>query len=317
MKCRTTSQEAVVSKEQAEFEKLVQLETLDNDGRVILYGVGGDPEGSPILFFPPLGGTRRMLPFMHDHLVYHSLKAICVNRPATEGSSPSQNVQDHVDKACSDVVAVLDSLQIEKAGILCMCVGTPFALAFCTRHPDRTTGKFVGLASWVLPADCPHSKSLHKFAANYLPLLPVSYLVSAVESTMMSFFSKETIANEIHKKSSDEERKCLDQRYSNESSCGRNFGQEFDWMMGQHGGNTYDVAVALSSTRTLGIDYENIRGNVAFWQGDNDNMVPVPASEWLTKQISSAALNVIPKGTHSGALFMLSPESVESLKSLR
>jgi pimeloyl-ACP methyl ester carboxylesterase len=313
--CRT-SQEAMMSEEQAEFEKLVKLERLENDGRVILYGVGGDPEGSPILFFPPLSGTRHMIPFMHDHLTQHSLKAICVNRPTTEGSSPSQSVQDHVDKACSDVVAVLDSLQIEKAGILCMCAGAPFALAFCTRYPDRTTGKFVGLAPWALPADCPHSKSLHKFAANYLPLLPVSYLVSTMESTMMSLFSKETIAKKIREKSSEEERKYLDQKY-NESSSGKNFGQEFDWMMGQHGGNTYDVAVSLSTSKTLGIDYEKIPGIVAFWQGDNDQMAPIPVSEWLTKQIPSATLNVILKGTHGGALFMLSPEIVESLESLR
>ena len=98
-----------------------------------------------------------------EHLVEHSLRAICVNRTGSKGALPSsKNVRDHIEKTCSDIVAVLNALQIDRICLLCICTGTSFAMAFYTRHSDRvTTGNILVLAPWVLPADCLDSTRLH------------------------------------------------------------------------------------------------------------------------------------------------------------
>ena len=91
------------------FESLIHIEELQDTatGRHITYGVGGDPNGIPVLFFPPLSATCRMLLLIHDDLANHSLKGICVNRPDIDGTSPSKGIQDHVERTCGDAIAVL------------------------------------------------------------------------------------------------------------------------------------------------------------------------------------------------------------------
>jgi pimeloyl-ACP methyl ester carboxylesterase len=314
--CICQESEILPEEEHSEFEKLVQLETLEDGGRTILYGVGGDPKGTPVLFFVPLGGNRKMILAIHEHLVEHSLKAICVNRPGAQGASPSNSVQDHIEKTCSDIVAVLNALQIDRVGLLCMCAGTSFAMAFCTRHPDRvTTGKVLVLAPWVLPADCPESTRLHRFAAHYLPTYPISHLVGLMESSMLNLFSRETIANQIRGKLSKEEKENYDERFS--ESSGRSFAKETDWVLGKVESQSLDVAVCLSTSTTLGIDYSKITGDVVIWQGDKDRMTSVPAAEWLAAQFPSATLSIIPNATHGGALFLLCSQMIGSLAVLK
>ena len=145
---------------------------------------------------------------LREHPVEHSLRAICVNWPGSEGASPSsKNLRDHIERTCSDIVAVLNALRIDRVDLLCMCAGTSFAMAFYMRHLDRvTTGNILVLAPWVLPADCPDSTCLHRFAAHYLPNYPISHLVGSIYSSMVNIFSGETIVKQISKKLSDEEK---------------------------------------------------------------------------------------------------------------
>jgi pimeloyl-ACP methyl ester carboxylesterase len=301
------------------FESLIQIEELQDTatGRTITYGVGGDPNGTPILFFPPLSATYRMMLFIHDDLVKFSLKAICVNRPGILGTSPASSIRDHAEKTCSDAITILDSLQINRVGILCMCAGSTFAMKFSVTHPQRTTGKLLGFAPWTLPADCPHSKKLHRFAANHLPVLALGNIIGRLEVTMMGFLSKETIASKIDEACSEEEGTYLNNKFSHESSHQQAFLSVIDWVMGEPEPNAHDLAVCLSSSKSLGLDYQQIKCDAVFWQGDNDHMAPVLATEWLASQfVSTAKLNIVPEGTHSGALFVLDSRISDSLQTL-
>jgi pimeloyl-ACP methyl ester carboxylesterase len=305
------------------FEELVRLETLeDKFGRTIQYGTVGDPDGAPIVFFPPLEGTRRLLASLHDSLQRHSLKAVCVNRPGVEGTSwalgknsSSSSVQNHLDQACEDVLAVLDSLQWNNnVGILCMCAGTPFALAFSAKYgaDDRTNGKILSLAPWVLPADCPYSKALNRFAAHYLPRAPISYFVGSISSFFMNHvLSRETLVNKLYSSSSEEEKKGWNEKFKEWPAA-----EALDWVLGSAEGNTMDVSVCLAPSQELGFDYSKVTGEVVIWIGDKDDMTPVESTNWLADQLGNASVNVIPNGTHNGALFLLGESFAGSLSFL-
>eukprot|EP00980_Cylindrotheca_fusiformis_P020989 scaffold7987_cov200-Cylindrotheca_fusiformis.AAC.18 len=302
------------------FESLIQIEELQDTatGRHITYGIGGDPNGSPVLFFPPLSATCRMLLLIHDDLAKHSLKGICVNRPDIDGTSPANGIRDHVERTCNDAIAVLDSLRIDQVGILCMCAGTTFAMKFIATHPERTTGKLLGFAPWTLPADCPHSKALHRFAANHLPVLAVGNMIGRLEATMMGFISKETIAVELERSCSEEEAAYLTKKFSTDSSHQQSFVRVIDWVLRRPQRSVHDLAVCLSSSKDVGLNYQQIQADVVFWQGDDDHMAPLPATEWLAGQfLSPAKLNVVPQGTHSGALGVLDSKLSGALRYLQ
>lgn len=289
------------------FETLVQHERFVDkaSGRTIAYGIGGDPNGSPILVFPPLSANHRMLVMVHDDLVKASLKAICVNRPGIDGTSSSKDAVDHMNKAIQDVLAVLDKLEIPKVGILCMCAGTTYALKLYAAHPERTTRKILALAPWTLPADCPHSRGLFRFAANRLPKHAVGWLVGKMEMTMMGFVSKETIASKIDETCSEAESEHLQEKLS-KSTHQQSLPQVLEFMMEGKDRNAIEVAVCLSASKDFDLDYQQVDGDIVIWQGDADDMAPVQATQWLAKQFGTPGkVFLVDKGTHSGALFVL------------
>jgi pimeloyl-ACP methyl ester carboxylesterase len=135
---------------------------------------------------------------------------------------------------------------------------------------------------------------------------------------MMGCVSPELMARKFREKASESERKCLDERYNNEETRNDDFARELDWMLlGRDGGSTLDVAVCLSTSQDLGIDYTKGTAGALFLNGDNDGIAPLAVTEWLAQQIPKSSVTVIPKGTHNGALFMLDERIIESLNVLR
>jgi pimeloyl-ACP methyl ester carboxylesterase len=301
-----------------EYNKVVHQASIQDElrNRTIPYATCGDPEGDPILFFPPLGASRRVIIVLNEALRKDSLWAICVSRPGAEGTAAADDAPSQVETFSKDTLAVMDELKIEKAGIFCMCAGTPFAMAFSAKHADRTTGKFLALGPWTLPADCPNSKGVERFAAHYLPTLGVSSLVGSIQSTAMNYFSTEMISKKLQEKSSDVEKKCLEERYKDQPEGA--FSRQLDWVFGKVHNEKLDIAVCLSSSSDLGFDYKDLAGqDVVIWQGSEDNIAYPPATKWLAEKLPSASLHVIPGSTHQGALFMLGTEYMDSITHLK
>lgn len=220
----------------------------------------------------------------------------------------------HVSTACDDTVAVLDSLGIVRASLLFECAGTPFALAFATKYKERTTEKFMGIGSWVLPADCPKNKLLYRFGANYCPLWLASPLVASSMSGMMYSFTSlpaEWINSRFNKVFSDEEREVFDASFSVTEFMGA-----MKWMMEEKGGLTEDVSVLLSKGKDVGVEYDRVCGSVLLFHAEKDTLTPVACAKWLAETLPSAALTVLPDASHEGTLFMLHALIIESLKSL-
>jgi len=298
--------------------------------RTIAYGICGchdEHDSSSVLVFVPLASNRRLLFSYHSLAMAHGLRLICVNRPGTGGPSPSEtrSPKEPLARACQDTRQVLDALGIERVGLLFLCAGAPFALAFATQHPERVrSDRIVGIAPFVSPADCDKTKPLFQFGARHCPFWFVSPLVGGVFGSVtgsMTLVSAPRLATALRKKLSDLERAVFDQRFQatdneKQESDFTTLAKQFHWMLeeGRMGSYT-DVSVVLSKAAELGIDYSALDATgsqVLLFHGDSDTLTPIHAAEWLAEQIPSARLTTLHHGTHEGALFLLHPQIMET-----
>jgi len=295
----------------------VALHEISRQSRSVAFGVAGDPAGAPALLFYPAGGNRRMLQGVDAVARAASLNLICVNRPGKQGTSPApgEGHAAHAVAVCEDAVAVLDHLGIQKASLLFMCAGTPFALLFAACFRARCTGRLVGLASWVSPADFDGASSLYKLGA----ALP-SWFVAPLVGT--SFASAPKIARSLPQSSlvgviqsdfSVPEKAAFGERFPEPDD----FAKSWRWQTEEAGGQVEDMAVLLSSFSSLGAEYSQVFGEITFVHGENDKLSPIAGVEWLAGQLPGpTTLKRAPLGTHEGVLLLLHDDVQEAFHRL-
>mmetsp|Transcript_3387 Transcript_3387/g.6163 ORF Transcript_3387/g.6163 Transcript_3387/m.6163 type:complete len:309 (-) Transcript_3387:78-1004(-) len=280
--------------------------------RTVTFATAGDPDGTPVLIFYPLGGNRRMLLSFHQRAVTASLKLICVNRPGMGGTfkAPHKTPASHMSTACNDIIAVLDALDISCVGLLFECAGAPFALAFAAKYKNRTIGSLMGIAPFVQPADCPRTKTIFQFGALRCPLWLISPFVANSIGSLTSLPSG--WLNSHFKKSLT--RKEYD--FFVEASSEREFFDTMKWVYEEKGDTSADISVLLSKGVDIGIEYKHVHGKVVIFHPEQDKITPIAAGKWLSEQLPFGRLVTLPDASHEGALFMLHTPIVDSLKSL-
>lgn len=297
----------------AGYDAELELHTIHHDGRDISISCSKKYENlPPVLYFYPVGAGRRML--LAFKSLFSTLRLICINRPGKGGTSPSK--KGHLETVVHDVVVVLDSLQINQVSIMTMCAGTPFAMAFATQHPERTTGKFIGISTWIQPADCGYDNTKLLYYIGTKDASHTGPLAGTVMSGMASCFTSfptSWFAGMLRKKLNKNECRAFDELYSDV----KDFSSMMEWMrQDSRGGLNADVQVLLTANV---VDYEALsksQDSICLWHGTNDTMVPYVGAEWLNQQLPNSELKPIPDGTHEGCMFLLHDDIVESLKSL-
>lgn len=242
------------------------------------------------------------------------LRLICVNRPGKGGTSPASEGNSHLDASVQDAVAVLDCLGVDRVSLFCMCAGAPFCMAFALQQPERTTREFMGISTWVQPADCGYDNTkVTYYMGTRAPGL-VSPLVGSVLSSVglsLSSFPTTWVLSALRGKVSETEHVAFDIKYEN----GQEFGDTMKWMQHEQGGQNPDMKVLLSAGL---IDYEKLGASlqsITLWHGTKDSMVPYASAQWLEEHVPGAKLNTIPDGSHEGCMFLLHSAIVDSLKS--
>eukprot|EP00545_Synedropsis_sp_CCMP1620_P011831 CAMPEP_0119009486 /NCGR_PEP_ID=MMETSP1176-20130426/4396_1 /TAXON_ID=265551 /ORGANISM="Synedropsis recta cf, Strain CCMP1620" /LENGTH=348 /DNA_ID=CAMNT_0006962007 /DNA_START=11 /DNA_END=1057 /DNA_ORIENTATION=- len=278
-----------------------------------------------VLFFYPMGGNRRMLASWID-LLPTSSRLICVNRPGKGGTSapPHHNKSDNkttaaettLKTALQDIIAVLDYLTIDRVSVLCLCAGSPYAMAFCAQHPERTNGHLMGISTWVEPADCGYENTTFSFyLGTHIPALasPIAGSVSNSVGTSITSLPTSWVNHALWKKLSKEEQQAFDKR-QDDGQQETSFMNQMAWIQEETGGETEDVRVLLTDGL---IDYHKLdeTHKITLWHGSNDSMVPLLSAKWLVEEaLPSAVLNVIPDGSHQGLLFGLHDSVIASTK---
>lgn len=151
------------------------------------YCVAG--EGEVILYFHGTGGTcDGMMPF-EDELARDGFRLVMPNRPGY-GNTPLASNTSVTD--CSDVAAaLLDTLSIERVGVMGSSGGGTFALSFALTHPDRCNSLTLlcpQIHRWSSKEWMPHSGRWS------LPFLKVSMLRKLLMAGYRFQFSKITAA---------------------------------------------------------------------------------------------------------------------------
>ena len=294
----------------------IELRTIHHDGRDIAYSVSPDNGSTPVLFFYPAGGNRRML--LSFRALFADLQFICVNRPGKGGTSPAKenDAKSHLTTAIQDAAVVLDQLRVDKVSLVCMCAGTPFCFTFAARYPERTTGRLVGISCWVQPADCSYANTKTAFFLGTKMPTAVSPMVGVVFASIgssLTSFPTGMVLGALRGKLSTDEREAFDEKYKDRDD----FADMMNWMQRERGGVSSDMLVLLGSEL---LDYQAVvdsQKSIMLWHGTSDTLVRYAGAEWLATQgLSSATLNAVPDGTHQGCNFLLHSSIVDSLKAL-
>jgi len=288
------------------------------DDRQVDYATAGDPDGEPVLFFYPIGSSRRCLLFLHSIGVDASIKLICVNRPGTGGTSEStQRRGTFIETVCRDCVCVLDDLGIGRTNLLFACAGTPFALKFSLMFPSRTASNLIGVACWVSPADCPCNKMAYKIGALGLPSKLICPLVASSMKTIISLVgwgaSRTGVRARFRNKVlvSFKEREAFD---TVNKEGDEQFKRRLSWTLQERSKLTAEVEVLLSHYQEVGIDYQKIAKQTHLFHPKADKITPFLAAEWFSQQLQASSLTQLTGASHEGVLFLLHEEIRDALK---
>ncbi len=118
------------------------------DGRLLGYGIYGNPQGIPIFDFHGIPGSRKEAALIGTFLGRKDVCFIGFDRPGYGRSSPKRNYR--IADLPADVVALADHLNINRFFALGYSGGGPFALACGWQIPKRIAA--IGIVSGVGPS---------------------------------------------------------------------------------------------------------------------------------------------------------------------
>jgi len=116
------------------------------DGRDLGYAACGDPDGDPLVVFHGFPNSRVFGALFDAAGREHGIRVLAPERPGIGVSDPDpgRTLRDWP----ADVAAFLDAVDVDRAPVLGVSGGGPYALACAHETPDRTlrVGVAVGLA---------------------------------------------------------------------------------------------------------------------------------------------------------------------------
>lgn len=163
-----------------EIEDILKL----RDGRLLGYGIYGNPGGMPVFDFHGIPGSRREAALIAEFLGRDDLCFIGFDRPGYGRSTPKRGFK--ITDLPQDVTALADHLNIERFIIFGYSGGGPFALACAWQIPERirATGIVSGVGPSEIGSQGMHESNRKKFdMAQRLPWL-ARLMLSAAFSTM-------------------------------------------------------------------------------------------------------------------------------------
>jgi len=249
-----------------------------------------------------------------------SIRLICVNRPGAAKTSQAVRAggKANLSTACDDARVVLEALGVTQVSLTFMCAGTPFALAFALRFPDRVTGSMLGISSWAPPSECSDARGVYQ-VATALPkwlVRNVTALGSGVGGLVMKSMPDCSVMKGFKSSLTPLEQ----QLFADKSPDTDMFMQQFHWVQEERGGESQDIEVLLAEHMALeSTDLEKVTGQITLLHGEQDTTVPIGAAHWLRNQLSSASVDMQPirQATHEGMIFMLHPMECEALEKLK
>lgn len=258
-----------------------EIRTVDLANRLLAYREFGDPDGAPILYFHATPSTGAEAALIDAPARERGLRIIAPDRPGMGGSSMSPN-QRIVDWP-RDITFLLGRLGIERAGIISLGAGAPYAFACGER-----ISKQVATIAVVSPRVPAHSHLLATASATWAFVRLAAFEKSMnnperAERVWASFFEGKGEKEQQAARSATFRRLFLDsirQAFTN-----------------GYGGPQKDYAIA--SGANWGFAMGNVQVDKCFaWLGEADERVPVAEAKRVLERLPHCDIRIMPGEGH-------------------
>ena len=239
------------------------------DGRRLDVWQGGDPDGSPVLFFHGTPGGRLQGALGDGAARRVGVRLIASSRPGYGGSTDTRSTLASV---AADAVYLADHVQLARFATLGVSGGGPFAIAAAATHPDRVTA--VGVVAGIGPV---------------LELDPAIRTQPAVRASLAGAHEQAVVLQDD----------ALTRAAT--PAAGPHVGDLVSpevlepWMpSGRPGLPTYRGVSrdALAHATGWDVDLTAIRAPVWLWYGDRDRAVGLDHGRWLHEHLPTSRLVV-------------------------
>ena len=284
------------------------------DGRALEVWCGGDPDGTPVLFFHGTPDSRLAARSGDAPAQEAGVRLVAFSRPGYGRSDPAPS--DHLTVA-GDAVAVAAALGLDRFAVLGMSLGGQYALACAARYPQRVTVAGVVAAPAVVPdLDPPLPRDgLDEAGQEFFLRLAAGSVEDNVASVRPGF---EAFLAQVDPADPDDaglaarwnaglhpldaaalERESVAERAASAREA-----------LAQPDGYVRDAAVAF---RPWDFAPEEVRCPTSLWYGALDPQAAVRNGVWLAERIPDARLVVRPDTAHLGTLLGHWPEVLAAM----
>ena len=260
-------------------------------GRVLGVCEYGDPEGSPVLAFHGIPGTRLMFRPTDEIARRLGLRIIAPDRPGFGCSTPQQGrtLQDWP----ADVEAVLNAYDIDRFSLIGVSGGSPFATATAAHYGDRVQAMIL-IGPMGPIADVKGKVETSRLARAFF--LGVPMVPGLLHGTLMPanalFRVSPSLQYEIFLQALPAVDKTILRRPGRKAQVIEDVRESL-----KQGGEGMRADLRIFA-RPWNVDYAAIRARTVLWQGLADTIVPVEVALGLGALIPGCRVERIANAGH-------------------
>ncbi|MCT9096080.1 alpha/beta fold hydrolase [Haloarchaeobius sp. HME9146] len=261
------------------------------DGRSLAFAEYGDPDGTPVIAFHGLPGSRLFGRFYADAAMDAGVRIVAPARPGYGESSPKRDRT--VSDWAADVRELADHLGFDEFSVVGYSAGGPHALAVAASC-DRVTRVAVvaGMAPRAVVSGGPWFLKLMVPLGRHAPwILGALFRMQAWlaerqdDAEMLSFLTDRPIGDVP-----------VDGQRTVEAVLAADFQNAFEH------GPSGAVGDSRAVNRPWGVAFDDIDVPVRGWYGTADDNVPVEAAGWLSDVVPEATVERVPDEDHLSVL---------------
>jgi pimeloyl-ACP methyl ester carboxylesterase len=278
------------------------------DGRALGYAVWGHADPTVVWLHGTPGGRRQIPPAARAFAAARGLRLIGIERPGIGDSTA--HLYPSIRSFTDDVAAVLDTLAVDRCGVVGLSGGGPYALA-CAHSLARV--RVCGVLGGVAPSRGPEAVE-----GGVTTLARAAPVVARVQGPLGAALSVAVrSAHPLASPAFD-----LFMRFSREGDR-EVFGAPGmkdmfldDMLRASRSGIRSLVFDYLLFSREWGFSLREIDTPTHFWHGDADPFVPLHHGEHQARLVEGSTLTVQPGQSHLGGLGIAEEVLVKMLESL-
>ena len=260
------------------------------DGRRLGYVEYGEPNGKPVFLFHGAPGTRNYWGLMPGCPFRAGVRIIAPDRPGYGLSDldPKRTYADWPD----DVVALADSLKVDRFAVAGVSGGGPFALACAWKIPEKLTNvgvisSLVPLLSETLEGVSQTNRFFYSMARHTRWLIRLNMAFAAYMVQREPY----KLIDRIKYKLSESDRSALERPQIRKVLAE-------DLLEGYGNGGRPMTQDIKSQARPWPFRLEEIGVEVHVWQPEDDTSTPRAMGEYLGKTIPICHVHFVPAAGH-------------------